>query len=701
MKKSVFSKLSTWCVLILTVVTLGSMASCKDDDENPDPSGITDKVSYTVNGKITDDSNKELNQVEITLSGAQSMTIKSDAKGEFKFDLGKTPGAYTLNFKLEGYKSVSSSIDVKELKSGNASYTVNAMMVKTLVPEAPLYKTPTYSLKVEIKGAPATGLNVKVSKDGFTTVNKKEATFTLEGLVPGVYDIEATADGYTSQLGGVMVNEVGKQIRTKDEAETFNVSTGAAFTMTKQDKPAPAAYSISGKILDASGNAVNAQIVLTSTSQDFTAISKTGNEYTTGVAAAMTVKDVYFTLSVTATGYVPYSYLFQLKEITAGQQLNQVVNVVLSKEADKDAIKYVTVEPTVTNWTPELAKLIELTKKQENEITTFTINKPEELKIAPIKTTSEKVDGTKEVVEDKVVFTKEASTPLVITFPKGETNNVISFNRNVTSENKLNDEASKPAEPEKKVETAVVERIYEGTPSGTTFSSPVKITFPAPYKGASANDGVKMNLLYQQTDKSWAVNAGEENNYVEIVGSDYVASVHHFSSFAPGFATSIVKEADTTTAIESRKYEGQSFKDGGNLKLIAKVEKGMIYDGKTAKEVTATALTGKSAAAQNYIVSLLEKKIKADNAGMCPTGKAFGEKKPEVLTFSAANEFSIDHLTLTTTYVNKTYTITVEGKIISVKVKIASSHTVVVSYTQTHTGHGPGLNAGGGIVDFE
>lgn len=708
MKKVMTSKLRTWLFLGVSAILISGMSSCKKDkdDPTPTPGDLENKVTYTISGKVTDDENTTLKDVKIELTGKQTKSTSSDAQGAFKFDLGdnsaNATGEYKLSFQLEGHKSVSASINVKEIKNGSADYDVNAMMVKASVAPVIEYKTPVYALKVEIKDVTADDLKVVVKDpEGEEVSHEAGASFTLTDLQPGLYSITASATGYTEISGEILVNEVQKQVKQEGDEDTFTVTTAASYKMTAvepEEPEAPASYSISGKIQDTEGIPVTAKISLSSTSTDFPEKIWNASEYTVAVPENA-VKDVFFTLHVSAEGYYDYSTLFSLKTIEAGQTLNQIINVVMSKKPDENEIKYVTVKATATNFA-EQAKEIGLTLDNSTGTQVAKITAPEKIVIEPIVATVTKANGNKEEIADKISFdAAESATPLVITYPKGNTNNALTFTRNVAEENQLNETTEKPGSTNDLVTTAVVARIYEGGPDGTSFSQPVKFTFTAPYTITTPGNGVKMNLLYKNEETGeWEADG---DNYVELNDEgEYVAKVHHFSSFAPGFESSIAKSDDTTSTETSDKYQGQSFKQG-NLKMTAMVEMGMIYAGKTATEAVAEHLSGKDKAAQEYIVELLETKIKADNAGLCPTAKEFGPKQAKVLSFTVDKQYSIDHLELSTTYTQKAYTIKVEGNDITVTVKTARTHSVSVAYTQEHAGHGSDINAGGGIVDFE
>lgn len=759
MKSDFLKKLKTWGVLALTALTVGSLAACSDDKDDPTPPNPEPvAATYSISGTVySSDATTAMSGVKVELSGAKSASTTTGNEGSYKFDLSTTSGSFTVKFSKEGYKTMSVPVTVAAITSGTIDYSVNAALVKepSTEPEPEKhYKTPTYSLSINITDAEGKSIDAKdlvvTVKGGDTDLTKNEATFELTNLKPGIYSISAKATGYDIASGKVLINQVTEKVEGEGN---YTVKTGATFTMkTATLTPEEAAYNINGKITDAEGKAVTSTITLSCSDESFTTQTMNASEFSIAkVDAKLVDAGVTFSLTVKAEGYHPYSWNFKLSKVAAGQTWNEVINIVLSKVVKPDTTP--DPDPTPTPDPDGEDTTTEVTK-DKTEITTEDLTKQEGVTVeskgeggqtvTEVKVTSGKtVDlGTIEAKEtdnasgqikeivDEISFTAPAgSTEAKIVMPQsGGQSQTLSITRDAKTETTINKEQnietmveSSTKEELTKPETAVevpvatVERIFTGEPSGTKFvGAPLTIESPAP-TGVAANDpaALPMTLLTSEDGITWKA-APADMGTAKIQDGKMIIEVNHFSMFAPGFEMGIAKINSSTMTTEKKdtKYSGKIFtKDSFNF--TTEVEDGLIYTSDNGSTINYSAYTTEEMGKQifsslsnatdtkEYLFKKLLDKIKSDNNKVYPSSGAFAKQSKE-FTVPVERNTTIDYIKLTTTYIVKIYSIKVGNTTYKIGVKSVNNQTVSVVYKSEHGhGHGEDANAGGGIVDFE
>ena len=213
------TKLQTLLVLFLTTAMVCFMGCKDDDDDVPTPDGGGTVATYAISGTVMDASNNPMAGVSVALSGAQSLSATTGSDGTYSFDLKSTPGSYKIAFKSEGYADRSYDVDVKKIESGVGQYVVNAVMVKGTTPDTPKeYKKAKYNLSVSIedvvgKAISTSSLSVVVKYGDKEIAKENKPNFKVSDVTPGIYDVVATASGYTKAVAKVVVSAVSRKER--------------------------------------------------------------------------------------------------------------------------------------------------------------------------------------------------------------------------------------------------------------------------------------------------------------------------------------------------------------------------------------------------------------------------------------------------------------------------------------------------------
>ena len=231
------TKLQTLLVLFLTTAMVCFMGCKDDDDDVPTPDGGGTVATYAISGTVMDASNNPMAGVSVALSGAQSLSATTGSDGTYSFDLKSTPGSYKIAFKSEGYADRSYDVDVKKIESGVGQYVVNAVMVKGTTPDTPKeYKKAKYNLSVSIedvvgKAISTSSLSVVVKYGDKEIAKENKPNFKVSDVTPGIYDVVATASGYTKAVAKVVVSAVPDQEKKEGEGDTFDVEYPAIIVM--------------------------------------------------------------------------------------------------------------------------------------------------------------------------------------------------------------------------------------------------------------------------------------------------------------------------------------------------------------------------------------------------------------------------------------------------------------------------------------
>jgi hypothetical protein len=188
---------------------------------------------YSISGIITVSDGEILQNVTMTLSGANSGTVTTDTKGSYTFS-GLANGGYTLIPSLSGFTFNPSS----------STQTIGGADITGVAFTATVNPTPTYTISgtVTSSGAGMQGITVSLSGLGIESVTTDAGgRYTFSGLANGTYIIAPA--------------QTGESFDPANSSETINGAdiTGVNFTNTT------ITYRISGKV----SGAVRAGVTMT------------------------------------------------------------------------------------------------------------------------------------------------------------------------------------------------------------------------------------------------------------------------------------------------------------------------------------------------------------------------------------------------------------------------------------------------------
>mgnify|MGYP000263119944 CR=1 FL=1 len=191
------------------------------------------------------------------------------------------------------------------------------------------------------KAISTSSLSVVVKYGDKEIAKENKPNFKVSDVTPGIYDVVATASGYTKAVAKVVVSAVPDQEKKEGEGDTFDVEYPAIIVMnvapsipvdpddpSKPTDPSKATYIVSGIITDLSTGAdiKTAEVTLMLGSEELF-ISKNESEFSFNIASSKVTEDAQFILSVKAAGYTSYSRTIIFK---VGQSMNYVFPITLN-----------------------------------------------------------------------------------------------------------------------------------------------------------------------------------------------------------------------------------------------------------------------------------------------------------------------------------------------------------------------------------
>lgn len=235
--------------------------------------------------------------------------------------------------------------------------------------------------------------------------------------------------------------------------------------------------------------------------------------------------------------------------------------------------------------------------------------------------------------------------------------------------------------------TPVATRVYNGTPSGLTFSTPLQLSYTDIWGGELGD----MELAYLNNGV-WTAES------TIAAGDPYVMNVAHFSSFRAQVAADVTPV--TTEMSEETVTPVDKYNDSDNE---INVTCNYTYlDGTIISDVqAAVAAQFTNSAAVAFVTEVINARLAAD-----------GYVAQAVTTVEASQQFvvyahSVLNTVKKTQYRNEvTYTFVINEKTITINVvdytRAVIDGTDQSSYSHGHGhGHGGDLNSGGGIVEAE
>ena len=710
----------------MSLAFIAVLAGCKKDD-NDAPTPEPEKPTYEVQATITDAATKKALQGATVKVGDKTGT--TDANG--KCTVAAVAGKNTVTISKDKYKTQTTECTIDAVTTGKGIGLVTAALQPGS--DNPTYKKVQYNIKATVTdaedGKAITVQSVYCPTILATKLAVKNNVITVEDLKPGSYSFTVNAQGYAPAASEIIVAEIKGEEGLETEVQIS--VTEAAIKMNKKEVAAPT-YAIHGVTTDQNGKALSGILVEASISGEAigSQASKADGSYYFEIPAAKIVEggsvvtlkvaatDKYMSATAsgklfiiaTGTSDVSANLVLTPKEAEVEEdgsqagtgnleipventQVGEIENVTAGTPTKKEDIENVLTEQLkeVTTVTQEeIAAVSEIIEQMQKDNKIESVSK---VAVVPV------VQETKITVTSKVAETpaEGGSTPTVteqkdeVIIPQGS---VVVFPtgtaQNITMSRDLNTEKA-----------AGSERVYEGQPSGATFTKPMLIQFETPVK----TDDVQFSILYY--NEKTGVWEADANNYATYNNGKFEGSIKHFSKIKFGFETSVEQDGTDkqTTFLEQPCFTGSA--SAVAHVTLKSAPTGSKFANGTTTDLVKAALPGASDATIEYITKTLNELILSKNGNILPTTEFdTTEYKVDINipAYAQVEGFNVTYATETTNYA-----ITVINKagheveiIVPVEkvtgISIESKHTI--SHGHGH-GHGSDLNAGGGIIDFE
>lgn len=252
--------------------------------------------------------------------------------------------------------------------------------------------------------------------------------------------------------------------------------------------------------------------------------------------------------------------------------------------------------------------------------------------------------------------------------------------------------AGVPAEP---TDGTVVLKSFTGKPDGVKFTPAIEIIVEDEYDGQLGSE-FALEYLNEETN-TWAVD--KDGGSVDFKDGQYIMNVAHFSTFRASLAADVKFTTDTispTKTIDLEEPVANTDEKDKNYIINYKAAEGTIYTDYATLKADINSYFSNTKA-QN----LVRNTIKGLNPSAATNG-TYTERDESHTTVIPASK-QLNSYDLTTETEVKTYTVTINDKVITFKVekiisvKISVSDKNMISLDHGH-GHGDNDNAGGGIV---
>ena len=725
--KSKFFSLNAKLALMLVAIC-GMFASCYEKEEIDVPTPSTTPAQYYVKGIVTD-----------AETGAAMTTFKvngqefTTANGEYSLKL-ENVGVQTITIEADNHITLSKSIDVKALPNGEVgTYIVDAALeLQAQVTPLPEYKTNQYDIKGvlydmdgnKVKFAAGDQVTIEGLAGQIIDYKVGESMFSVKNVKPGNYIAFVKVARYTNTYAQIIITEAPLKEGTPSEINLIETTANIVLQKTVEEPEKPAAkYYIEGNIYGVNNLPVTGAAVEISlpNGKKFTPSAISGY-YKQEISAEDMAPTVVAKVKVTIATYYPFTCSFLVIPVSDGQTSVSTINVTLTpinKDITEDGSTggSTSLDPS-DKGTPEVVKKDEV---KEIEVKDET-GKPTGNTVNDLLNAMQEATGETITAENVMTVTtteslnKELASDIVN--PDGTINQVKDYitlpTAAVVIYTQNQGEGSSVAQPisvardlaTEKAEAAV--RTYEGTPKGTVFATPLKITFGEEINKTEKADYLLPVLYYNETTQAWVEDKVKDvTNYaIPQNNGQFEANIHHFSKFKFGFTSKIDKsKEETPLAGEFKPYSCFTGNYDQIITVKGQYKGGSRYVGNTPQLEVDAKLTGMKEMTKKHVVELLQKMIKADNMNILPQPNYKDVAFSQDMSISPNQQ--IEGFTITRSEKEITYSIKVikEDKTpVTLTVTVASvvSYKIDPKQTQSHGhGHGDNLNEGGGIVELD
>lgn len=735
-KKSVLKVFNAKLALMLIAVC-GMFVSCYEKEEIDVPQPVPPTApTYAISGVITNSQTGEPLESATIAVGGESSNATTGSDGVYSISIA-TPGAKTVTITKDKFKKFVAVINVEAVATGNKTYVLNAGLLSAGSGDDDkddIYKKVQYVIIGNAYNEDAATVNIKSVLMNNLTSTVNEASFTTAPFsTPGEYRglLIPEGDTYKKLNFAVYVRKVDAEKATAEgeiqtEEQSFNLILEKV--PTPPTPPAGKSYWVSGSVADEAGTAIKgAVITIQSNTMETPLIVKTDpngfykKQFPSDKVTAFTLVRV----TIEATDYETVSFVKSMPEVpvgevgiiseatqmkkaaegeepTPGEEVTQPGNgevpqentVSTKVEGDvknetdvENALKKTAEETGMTDEDAEAAaKLIAEMAKEGTVIVSEDIKVVPVTDPIPFSVVSKVADANGSAVvveEDNIEIAKNSQ----IIYPDGKAQN-ISVDRKISEE---------------KNTTAL--RVFEGTPSGAIFTTPMKVTVQAP-TGISAIDApdFEMPVLYwNEKNSAWEADA---KTYAKYENGNFVADIQHFSKFKFGFPSNDgSKWADRSDSICKRTLKEPFWTDPINPATVSfklNLPNGYVYpNGQNLKSIIKAQAGTLNNSSIAYIEYLITRMIKLYCNNVTPSSSYTTVDTPLSATIEADKK--VLGFNVTAKRIERTFTLSLKDKTISVTVYSITGYEKAEPITEMGHGHGHGndWNAGGGVVEVE
>lgn len=561
----------------------------------------------------------------------------------------------------------------------------------------------TYSISGSITNylGEAVNANSIVLSGGASITKNDVSSFAFSGVQPGDYELTVKADGY---------QDIKKSFYVAAVAAGNHSNTRVDVVMAEQIPDSYlATYSISGLVKDqTSGAPVKGATV--SLGESNTTTAEDGSYSLSGITAGS------YVVTISADEYPMYMAEVQLAEAYANEEnvvINKVFNYNLNKAsvivdkysitatAEESDILFVlynsTTKEEVANGRGSLNYMavagsyyIEASKEGNSiDISKiFTLGSGENdsqafaWSVSKVKETGSTIvitDPAQPILNQKIA--NKTASPIAtiipevtVDIPANAVDDAMALNINIVPVNTNTDLSS----------TATV-LSFRGTPSGTTFNSPLKFTFPDEY-------GLGNMRLFYLKDGKWVAEEGD-NGIVKSDDTNYTAYIPHFSDFLFGFNFMAFSKVENFAKLTG---EGNYENNTGSSKTYTasyEVFKGARFVTPVA-DLLQTLNPGPKGAA---LVEAMISNLVQFQYGVAPAADFETETVTKSVVVPAGQALTAATAVQGKTVQEYVISFTTSRTPVTIAVEIAGASVLSETISSIGHGHGTDWNAGGGI----
>ncbi|MCY1078598.1 carboxypeptidase regulatory-like domain-containing protein [Archangium lansingense] len=243
-------------------------------------------------GKVFDAATLEpLQSVQVSLTGTFSQSVLTNGAGEFDFGP-MVPGSYTVRFAKTGFNTLTGTVTIVAGRVLSMQPGMTAAVPGGYVDDAP--GTVVGQVVNGKTGQPLVGAVFNLG-GGLSATTGADGSFRITSVPRGTYEGTVTASGYHAGTFSLVFTA----------GASGEIGTMSLFPV--ETTPAPTTLTLRGLVVNGVSGAPIAGATVTLTESGAGATTGTDGRF---VLTGITLKN--FSLSVSATGYLPHTYTIQV-----------------------------------------------------------------------------------------------------------------------------------------------------------------------------------------------------------------------------------------------------------------------------------------------------------------------------------------------------------------------------------------------------